>query len=51
MKFIIIDSKTGEALYGFNNFTLQFSSDLIALEVANQFFESQTDYTIVAIKI
>ena len=49
MKWIIVDTVKYAALYGFGQITLSFSSKQIALEVANQFFESENDFMLVSV--
>lgn len=47
--WIIIDVKTKKALYGFKRKTLTFSSEEIAIEVAEQFFETYNEFLVVQI--
>lgn len=48
--WIIVDTQTGKALYGFGRKTLKFSSEETAQEVAEQFFEKYTYFLIFNIK-
>ena len=51
MKWIIIDTRTKKALYGVDNITLNFSSRIIAEEVAIFFFRNNSEYIIIPILI
>ncbi len=49
MKYIIFSKFTNKVLYGFNSKTLVFSTYEIAYEVAIQFFEKESDFTIIEV--
>ncbi len=49
--WIIIDLKRSTALYGIKNLTLRFTTQEIAHEVAQQFFEKRDEYTVVEINV
>jgi len=48
MKYIVVDLRTKQALYGAERKTLRFSSPEIAEEVGSHFFVNKEDYMIVA---
>lgn len=49
-EWVILDLRTKKLLYGVGRKTLTFSTEDIAIEVAEQFFEVPEIYTILNIK-
>ena len=49
--YIIIDKGKQKALYGRGGATLMFSTEEIAKEVADQFFEFSADYIILGVNL
>lgn len=47
--WIIISLKTKQAFYGIEQSTLRFSTEEIAVEVANQLFRNEKEYIVVCI--
>ena len=48
-KWIIIDTKTLLALYGANRKTLSFTTKVVALEVAVQFFDKTDNFILISV--